>query len=82
MVVFECMVKFIAITGKASSSSLYQMLICSDLDRPCSECIAQCDETSYGGVCVHESPKSDRMLCCCKKSPPPSYYDPPGAPSS
>lgn len=71
MVIFEYMVTFFLITGQASS---YQMLICFDLPISCAECKKQCDETSYGGICLNEGLKN--ATCCCKKSPPPSYYDP------
>ncbi|CAH2061575.1 unnamed protein product, partial [Thlaspi arvense] len=62
-------------------ASSYQMLICLDLNISCSECKAQCNETSYGGICVKKNPKTNRIICCCKKSPP-SYYDLIDAPSS
>ncbi|ESQ46082.1 hypothetical protein EUTSA_v10000511mg [Eutrema salsugineum] len=63
-------------------ASSYQMLICLDLNISCSECKAQCNETSYGGICVKKYSNTDRIICCCKKSPPPSYYDHIKAPSS
>ncbi|KAG7636979.1 putative defensin-like protein 79 [Arabidopsis thaliana] len=55
----------------ARQASSYQMLICLDLNISCADCKKQCEETSYGGMCLNGG-----RTCCCKKSPPPSYYDP------
>ncbi|XP_019085796.1 PREDICTED: putative defensin-like protein 79 [Camelina sativa] len=63
----------------SQQANSYQKLICLDLNISCAECKKQCDETSYGGICLNEGLKNE--TCCCKKSPPPSYYDPSPPPS-